>query len=198
MVEADFTEGSCHGATYFSCALPSPPPPPLPPPPPPPSEDSSCSTTVSSAINGSFSSAVIGVLYFDGGGLAENLGQNLCMLVARPGFLGAAVRIAVLVLCWVAGWVTPVCRILRGSRSMVMAITTIKSKGTVRLASGTDASARPLIDPAYFSHPEDRQVACEGWRTVRRAIRETETGKAVFGTEILPGKMCVLCFSGNK
>lgn len=195
MVEADYTEGSFHGATYFSCTLPSPPPP---PPLPPPSETSSYSTAASRNIHNAVSttlaaetspapSAVVGVISLDGGGLAQNLGPNLCMLVPQPGFLGAVARTAMLTVCRVAGWVTPIRRVLRGSRGMMMAVTTVKSRGTVRLASGTDASAPPLIDPAYFSHPGDRKAACEGWRVVRRAKSETVSGKAVFGPEILPG-----------
>ena len=111
------------------------------------------------------------------------------MLIARPGFLGAVARTAVVALCRVAGWVTPMRRVLRGSRGMLMALTTIRSKGTVRLASGTDFSVPPLIDPAYLSHPEDRQAACEGWRIVRRAKSETAAGEAVCGPEILPGRL---------
>eukprot|EP00752_Nemacystus_decipiens_P001947 g1874.t1 len=202
MVEADYTEGSYHGVTYFSCALPPPPLPPRPPQ-PLPSQVDPCSTPSSSstadsdrdvsktvaATASSAPSAVAGVLCFDGDDLSQNLGPNICMLVARPGFLGAAMRFAVLAVCWVAGWVTPIRRVLRGSRGMLMVLTSIRSKGTVRLASGTDVSAPPLIDPAYFSHPEDRQAACEMWRMVRRAKSETATGQAVFGPEILPGRM---------
>ncbi|CAM9520099.1 unnamed protein product [Laminaria digitata] len=40
-----------------------------------------------------------------------------------------------------------------------------------------------------MSHPQDQQAACAVWSTVRRAKRETPTGKAVFGSELLPGKM---------
>eukprot|EP00903_Cladosiphon_okamuranus_P009692 g9221.t1 len=196
MVDGDYTEGSYHGATYFSCELPSSPQP------RPTPEASSCSTTVSSttgsnsavsktvgAATSVAASAVVGVLCFDGDGLAQDLGPNICMLIAHPGFLGAVVRAAVMALCWVAGWVTPIRRILRGSHGMLMVFTGIKSKGTVRLASGTDASAPPLIDPAFLSHPEDRQAACEAWRMVRRAKRETTTGMAVCGADILPGRI---------
>lgn len=183
MVEADYTEDSYHGATYFSCALP-----PRAPVSSTTDSDSGVSKTAA-ATTSSSPSAVVGALCFDGNGLAQNLGPNICMLVTRPGFLGALARIAALAVCRVAGWVTPVRRILRGSRGMVMTFTTVKSKGTVRLASGTDASVPPLIDPAYFSHPDDRRVACEGWRMVRRAKSETASGRAVFGSEILPGRL---------
>lgn len=110
------------------------------------------------------------------------------MGITRLGFLGAVARAAVLALCRVTGWAPPVRRALRGSRSLLMAVTTIESKGTVRLASGTDASAPPLIDPAYLSHPEDRRLALEGWRMIRRVQKATAAGQAFLGPEMSPGK----------
>lgn len=182
MVEADRNKTGLHVATYLSCALPV--------------ADASSTTDSDSAVSGTMAprassstpSAVIGVLCTEGGRLPRDLGPNICLTLTRPGLLGAVARAAVMTLSWIAGQIPPIRRTLQNTRSMVMALTTIKSKGTVRLASGTDASAPPLIDPAYLSHPEDRQAVWQMWCVVRRAQNETEAGKAVLGSEISPGK----------
>ncbi|CAN0303868.1 unnamed protein product, partial [Hapterophycus canaliculatus] len=121
------------------------------------------------------------------GSLWQTLAYFICMVLTRPGLPGTIARSVVHVLCWAAARFTPLHRVLRNTRNTYMAVTTIKSKGTVRLASGTDPSAPPLIDPGYLSHPQDRQAACEVWRLARRA-KETPTGKAVCGSELTPGK----------
>ncbi|CBJ33402.1 glucose-methanol-choline oxidoreductase [Ectocarpus siliculosus] len=189
MTEADYTEDSFHSATYFSCALPQEAAAPAGPP--------SAATAAATTAAGSSSSrteapspgaAVVGVLHGDGSFLVRNLSGLITMLFVRPGLFGAVGRGVVLAVIWVATWLTPLTRILRGTRCNVMLVTSVKSKGTVRLASGTDAAAPPVIDPGYFSHPQDRRAMLECWRTIRRAKRETTTGRAVFGFELLPGK----------
>ena len=104
--------------------------------------------------------------------------------------MAAVLRVVMLTLCRVVTCFPPVIRILRSTHGALLAVTTVQSRGTVRLASA-DAAAPPLIDPAYMSHPQDQQAACAVWRTVRLAKTETLTGKAVFGSQLLPGKMCV-------
>lgn len=221
LAESDFCGGSIHGMTYISVSPPTSPP----PPPPPPPGASSCPPGVSSPPDGAAASkaamaaagapalassipetaetksaaaAVFGLMPSDGDELARNLDLYLGMLFFMwPGLLGAVARAVARAVCWAAGLVPPVRRALRNTRGILMAVTTIKSKGTVRLASGEDASAPPLIDPAYFSHPDDRRAACEGWRKVRRAKRETAAGKAFFGLEIAPGKRLDLFCQGR-
>jgi choline dehydrogenase-like flavoprotein len=46
-----------------------------------------------------------------------------------------------------------------------------RSRGTVRLASD-DIAAMPLIDPNYFSEPEDRTMALAGLRLAREILRQ--------------------------
>lgn len=187
MTEADYTEDSYHSATYFSCALPQEAAAPA-------GQPSAAATAAGSSSRTEAPSpgaAVVGFLHGDGSFLAQNVSGIFAMLFVRPGFFGAAGRGVALAVIWLATWLTPLTRILRATRGNLMVLTTIKSKGTVRLASGTDASAPPVIDPRYFSHPQDRQAMLECWRTIRRAKRETTTGKALFGFEILPGKKWV-------
>ena len=183
LAEADYNETGLHAVTYFSCTVPlhkaSGPT---------ASGDGAAASKTVAATTSPTRSAVVGVLCAEGGRLPTDLGPNICMTLNRPGFLGAVARAAVMALCWVAGQIPPIRRSLRETRSMVMALTTIRSKGTVRLASGTDSSVPPLINPAYLSHPEDRQAAWEGWRKIRRAQNETEAGKASHGSEQAPGK----------
>ncbi|CAM9119938.1 unnamed protein product [Hapterophycus canaliculatus] len=126
---------------------------------------------------------VVGLLCSDGGSVSQTLAYCICMLLTQPGLLGTARRAAVHALCWL----TPIRRALRNSRIRTVVFTMIKNKGTVRLASGTDPSTPPLIDPGYLSHPQDRQAACEVWRLARRA-KETPTGKAICGIELTLGK----------
>ncbi|CAN0108869.1 unnamed protein product [Scytosiphon promiscuus] len=199
LVEADFIVGSCHCLSYFSRDLPpsSPPSPPPAAPGPP-----SCSPDVSTSADNDASSAtvpelppssplataVVGFAYSDGGSISQDLAHCICMLLTRPGLMGTVSRAVVHALCWVARWLTPLHRVTRNLHTIAMVVTTIKSKGTVRLSSGIDPSAPPLIDPGYLSHPQDRQAVCEVWRLARRAKNETPTGKAVCGSEIAPGK----------
>lgn len=211
ITEADYTDGSIHGTVYFSSALPPPPSSPLVAPgslaPPDDANEETASlladttpptaTTAAAAPSSSSSvsappapaEAVLGYMYADHDTLSKNLCNLACFAMTRPGFWGSALRAAVCTVCWIVGWVTPVCRMTRGrTLGVSMLVTTIKSKGTVRLASGTDVSAPPLIDPGYLSHPEDQRALRECWRTLRRAKRETAAGKALFGSDILPGK----------
>ena len=61
-----------------------------------------------------------------------------------------------------------------------------KSRGTLRLQS-TDVNRQALIDPAYYSHPEDMETMVKGVR-VARAIGGS-TGLAKWGArELMPGK----------
>ena len=189
MGEADYNEDGLHGQVYFSCELPAP------------SSVSGHSSSRADGDSGGDSigmesttnprhSAVVGLLYLDGGGMARNLHFTVGLLLTQRGLLWAVLRTVVLVLCRVVAWLPPTTRILRNTRGALLAITTVQSRGTVRLASA-DAAAPPVIDPAFLSHPQDQQAACAVWRTFRRAKRETPTGKAVFGSELLPGKKCV-------
>ncbi len=61
-----------------------------------------------------------------------------------------------------------------------------KSRGTLRLQS-TDVSRQALIDPAYYSHPEDMETMVKGVR-IARAIGGSN-GLAQWGAkELMPGK----------
>jgi choline dehydrogenase len=61
-----------------------------------------------------------------------------------------------------------------------------RSRGSLRLQS-SDVSTQALIDPAYYSHPEDMETMVRGVR-IARAIGES-SGLAEWGTrELLPGK----------
>jgi choline dehydrogenase len=61
-----------------------------------------------------------------------------------------------------------------------------KSRGTLRLQS-TDVSAQALIDPAYYSNPEDMETMVRGVR-IARAIGGS-SGLADWGAkELMPGK----------
>lgn len=189
MSEADYVDGAMHGLSFFSRALPS-------------SGTASGNSESGAGSDGSGKggaapsvansppSAVVGFLYTEGSNAAKNLPIVVSMLYTKPGFLAGLARAIMIVLCWIATWLTPICRVIRGTRGALLLVTTVKSRGTVRLASA-DAAAPPLIDPAYLSHREDQQAACECWRAFRKAKRETATGKAVFGAELLPGKRWV-------
>jgi len=219
LVESDFCEGSIHGMTYISVSPPTTPPPPPSTPPgassfphgvSSPSDGGATAKAAATAapvlassaletaqIGSVAAAAVFGLMPTDGDDLARNADLYLSMLFFMwPGLLGAVVsamvRAVVRAGYWATGLVPPVRRALRNTRGFLMVVTTIKSKGTVRLASGEDASAPPLIDPAYFSHPDDRRAAYEGWRKVRRAKRETAAGRAFFGLEITPGRRLVI------
>ena len=61
-----------------------------------------------------------------------------------------------------------------------------KSRGTLRLQS-TDVSDQALIDPAYYSHPEDMETMVKGVR-IARAIGGS-SGLARWGAkELMPGE----------
>lgn len=172
MAKEDYAEDGVHGLTYFSCPIPS--------------GSAPASDDVSPSCS---SSAVVGFTYMDGGGQAKDLPILVGMMMAKPGFLNAVLRTVMVMLCRVAVFLLPMDRMLGDRRSLLLLITTIKSRGTVRLAS-KDTRAHPLIDPGYLSHPQDQQTACACWQRLRQAKTETATGKEFFGEEILPGKRC--------
>jgi choline dehydrogenase-like flavoprotein len=60
-----------------------------------------------------------------------------------------------------------------------------RSRGTVRLRSA-DATAAPLIDPNYFSHPHDRDMSIRGLRLAREMMRQKALTPFVM-REVLPG-----------
>jgi choline dehydrogenase-like flavoprotein len=60
-----------------------------------------------------------------------------------------------------------------------------KSRGTVRLA-GADPAAAPLLDPNYWSHPDDQALAIKGLRLAREIMRQPALKRYV-QTEVLPG-----------
>ena len=60
-----------------------------------------------------------------------------------------------------------------------------ESRGTVRLASPNPAGA-PLIDPDYWSEPNDRAMAFEGLRLAREIMRQ-DALKPFVAREALPG-----------
>jgi choline dehydrogenase-like flavoprotein len=60
-----------------------------------------------------------------------------------------------------------------------------RSRGSVRLASA-DPAAAPLIDPNYWSEPEDRDAAIKGLRLARELMNQPALKRFV-QTEILPG-----------
>jgi choline dehydrogenase len=61
-----------------------------------------------------------------------------------------------------------------------------KSRGTLRLRS-TDVADQALIDPNYYSHPEDMDTMVQGVRIARRI--GASQGLATWGTnELMPGK----------
>lgn len=179
MTKEDYGDGTPHGVTYCSCPLAGASS----------SDDTSASTrkpSTSSPSTSASTSSVVGLLYLDGGTTAKDMPYVLNMLLNKPGFLATIVRISMVMLSRIAVFLLPVDRFLRGSRGAGLFVTTIKSRGTVRLASA-DAKAHPLIDPAYLTHPQDKQAICACWHKFRKAKTETPTGKAVFGDEIVPG-----------
>lgn len=60
-----------------------------------------------------------------------------------------------------------------------------KSVGEVRIAS-SDPNDQPLIDPRYFSHPQDREMSLRQIRTVREILRQPSMARLV-ADEQLPG-----------
>ncbi|MGF6674312.1 GMC family oxidoreductase [Paraburkholderia tuberum] len=60
-----------------------------------------------------------------------------------------------------------------------------RSRGSVRLASADPATA-PLIDPNYWSEPEDRHAALKGLRLARELMNQPALKRFV-QTEVLPG-----------
>jgi choline dehydrogenase-like flavoprotein len=60
-----------------------------------------------------------------------------------------------------------------------------KSRGTVRLASA-DPAAAPLIDPNYWSDPQDKALALGGLRLARDIMSQPALKRFVFA-EVLPG-----------
>jgi choline dehydrogenase len=61
-----------------------------------------------------------------------------------------------------------------------------RSRGSVRLRSA-DAMDAPLIDPAYFKHPEDVKLQIEGIRILRRIFAEPAL-RGFVGAELAPGQ----------
>jgi len=59
-----------------------------------------------------------------------------------------------------------------------------KSRGTVRLASA-DPAAAPLLDPNYWSEPEDKARALSGLRLARVIMSQPALKRFVLG-EVLP------------
>jgi choline dehydrogenase-like flavoprotein len=60
-----------------------------------------------------------------------------------------------------------------------------RSRGSVRLAT-PDPRAAPLIDPNFFSDPEDIQVVCRGLQLARR-LMDSDAFRPLKAWEILPG-----------
>lgn len=132
--------------------------------------------------------AVVGYLCMDGRQLAAQLHIFVRLLLTKPGLLMHAVGIVVGAVFWTLARIPPIRSFLRRTRGAALFLTTVKSRGTVRLASG-DAAAPPLIDPNYLSHSDDQKAILECFRRFQRATRETRTGKACIGREIMPGAM---------
>ena len=64
-----------------------------------------------------------------------------------------------------------------------------KSRGTVRLASG-DPAAAPLLDPNYWSDPQDKDLAINGLRLAREIMSRPALRRYV-QSEVLPGAKIV-------
>ncbi|MCW5220902.1 GMC family oxidoreductase [Verminephrobacter aporrectodeae] len=60
-----------------------------------------------------------------------------------------------------------------------------QSRGSVRLASA-DPAAAPLIDPNYWAHPQDREMAIAGLQCAREIMRQPALQRYV-RAEVLPG-----------
>lgn len=182
MAEAEYSEHDIHGLAFFSFALP-----------PPETSgsvaDASCSADAVSAPAPP-TSVVLGFMHNDGGGSTVGIPLMVRVLLTQPGFLVACMRECIAALAWILLRFTPLGRLLRRTRGTMVLLTTVKGRGTVRLAS-KDPAAPPLIDPAYLTHPEDRQAMCAALHAARRARMETPTSKAVLGYDLAPGKMCV-------
>ncbi|CAM9370780.1 unnamed protein product [Ascophyllum nodosum] len=176
MSPADFAEDGLHGMAYIRCPLR------------PESGDSEIAIdTGGSKTNEDASSLVLGFMFADGGIIPSQIVSIMRLTFTQSGFLGAMAREVIFFLVWLLVRLTPISWIAKHSLSANVALTTVKSRGTVRLASG-DPTCPPVIDPAYLSHPDDEQAIAAAWRTLRRAKTETATGKAVLGYEISPGK----------
>lgn len=181
MAETDYSENGNHGMAYFSFGLPRPET----------SDSIADDGNGGDAVSTPRTSAVLGFMHNDGG-TAYLIPLILRMMFTEPGFLATLMREAIAALVWILLRFTPLGWLLRRTRGTVVLLTTVKSRGTVRLAS-KDPAAPPLIDPAYLTHPEDRQAMCAALHAVRRARTETPTSKAVLGYDLAPGKTCVGC-----
>lgn len=134
-------------------------------------------------------SPVLGYLFWDGNFLEMEAHLLVDFLLRKPGVLNAVLRVVICFVAWVAVKLTPLGGFLRKrTRGAAMLLTTVKSRGTVRLRS-RDATAPPDIDPAYMSCQDDARAWFESWRILRRATRETVEGKASLGLELSPGIM---------
>lgn len=182
LTPADYSESSIHGMVYLPCS----------PCPTVPGESEAVTNASRSSANIDtsieVSPAVLGFMFGDAQGFCTRIPSNLRLFNAHPGFLGEVIVMVVTVLVWAVIRLTPLGWFVFRSRPLFLLLTTVKSRGTVRLAS-RDPSHPPAIDPAYLSHPDDERVVAEGWHTLRRAKKETAMGKALLGYEVLPGKM---------
>lgn len=130
---------------------------------------------------------VLGFMYWEGGTFDKTVHIFSSVLLHRPGVLNMILRTLVCFVTWVVMRLTPLGRWIRTRvRGVHMCLTTVKSRGTVRLRSG-DPTAPPDIDPAYLSHPDDARTCFEAWRVLSRATRDTVEGKATLGLELAPG-----------
>lgn len=119
--------------------------------------------------------------------MAKNAHLLLGFLLQTPGVLYATLRLLVCFFAWVAIRLTPLGGFIRRRfRGVFLCLTTVKSRGTVRLSS-RDATAPPDIDPAYLSHPDDARAWFESWRVLRRATQNTVESQASLGLELAPG-----------
>lgn len=181
--------GSIHGQAYFPCEI---------------SSDVAGGANTSSAAGDTASPGdgvssqatdgivedkpVIGYMFWDGRFGTDNMPLFLNMLLNKPSIVVTLLRFLAVALAWILISIKYIHSILADARNFAIMLMTIKSRGTVRLRSN-DPRAPPVIDPAYFSDPEDERLACEAWRRLRRAIRETPEGQATLGRELLPGSL---------
>ncbi|APX06767.1 glucose-methanol-choline oxidoreductase [Vibrio campbellii] len=63
-----------------------------------------------------------------------------------------------------------------------------KSIGTVKLSS-TNPYDEPLIDPAFFSHPEDMEIMIKGWKKQHQML-ESEAFEEIRGENFYPVDAC--------
>ncbi len=78
---------------------------------------------------------------------------------------------------------------MRNGVTLNAALVRPRSRGTVRLASADPADA-PLIDPNYWSEPEDRDRAIEGLKIAREIMRQPALAPFL-KAERLPGPEAV-------